>query len=146
VRVKDPYVEPVTPPSYIQDAIDKLRPVADGEHCITCGAQLTGRQTTFCSMSCYGKNYRKYNWSEVRKRILKRDNYRCTECGSTRLSDLQVHHIKPVKTHPELVIEPSNLITHCRKCHIRKEGHRRRFNERFPSSKITEFMECTPSE
>ena len=46
--------------------------------------------------------------------ILKRDNYRCVECGFQRY--IIVHHIKRLQdggTH-----DPDNLITLCRKCHI----------------------------
>jgi len=35
----------------------------------------------------------------------------CAACGGKRM--LQVHHEKPVSTHPELELAPSNLITLC---------------------------------
>jgi len=47
-------------------------------------------------------------------------NPECNACG-TRIK-LQVHHIKPFHTHPELELEPSNLWTLCnrrwRRCHF----------------------------
>ena len=29
----------------------------------------------------------------------------------------EVHHIKPVRTHPELAYEPTNLVPMCTQCH-----------------------------
>lgn len=77
-------------------------------------------------------------------KILKRDNYCCTLCGSK--STLHVHHIKPFKdifynileNHPELTLKNNseelyqiaikdenlcdlnNLITYCKECHFYK--------------------------
>lgn len=48
--------------------------------------------------------------------ILKRDNYECKKCGSIKY--IIVHHIIPLEkggTHDE-----KNLITLCRKCHIKE--------------------------
>ena len=48
---------------------------------------------------------------------------RCIACGSEK--HLQVHHIKPFHLHPELELEPSNLIVLCmdtNECHL-KLGH-----------------------
>jgi len=45
---------------------------------------------------------------------------RCAGCGST--VHLQVHHRKPFHLHPELELEPTNLITLCMdgpECHLR---------------------------
>lgn len=44
----------------------------------------------------------------------------CAGCGGKK--KLQVHHEKPFHSHPELELEPSNLITLCMgkyECHIR---------------------------
>jgi hypothetical protein len=43
----------------------------------------------------------------------------CAACGSN--IELQVHHIKPFHLHPELELQPSNLITMCMsagECHL----------------------------
>lgn len=53
---------------------------------------------------------RSSHWPAVRKAHLEAEP-RCVFCGST--ADLQVHHIQPYHTHPELELEPSNLITLC---------------------------------
>lgn len=60
--------------------------------------------------------YRSPKWSTVRKKHLEKNNY-CAACGSTK--KLEVHHIKPVHKHPELELDPDNLITLCADpCHI----------------------------
>lgn len=58
-------------------------------------------------------------WSEVRRDFL-RQHPTCEACGIE--SDLNVHHIKPFNQFPELELEPSNLITLCRKHHF-EVGH-----------------------
>lgn len=55
-------------------------------------------------------------WANVRKQHLK-DNPNCAACGKDK--KLEVHHIKPVHTHPDLELDPLNLITLCADpCHI----------------------------
>ncbi|ARC90299.1 hypothetical protein B5V46_17640 [Rhodovulum sp. MB263] len=39
-------------------------------------------------------------WQALRAEILERDRYRCRSCGCG--GRLEVDHIKPVRTHPEL--------------------------------------------
>lgn len=58
-------------------------------------------------------------WSEVRRDFLKL-HPTCEACGVE--SDLNVHHIKPFNQFPELELEPTNLITLCRKHHF-EVGH-----------------------
>lgn len=58
-------------------------------------------------------------WSEVRKDFLKL-HPACEACGVK--DDLNVHHIKPFHQFPELELDPSNLITLCRKHHF-EVGH-----------------------
>lgn len=53
---------------------------------------------------------RSNKWPGVRKNHLKL-NPQCAACGDT--AKLEVHHIKPFHEHPELELEPSNLITLC---------------------------------
>jgi hypothetical protein len=64
---------------------------------------------------------RSSKWASVRKQHLV-DNPKCAVCEGTER--LNVHHIKPFHLHPELELEPSNLITLCESasygiiCHI----------------------------
>lgn len=53
---------------------------------------------------------RSTQWPTVRKNHLKA-NPTCAVCGGTE--KLEVHHIKPFHVHPELELEPTNLMTMC---------------------------------
>lgn len=57
-------------------------------------------------------------WKALRKLALERDGYRCVKCGERRR--LEVDHIKPVRTHPELSFVLSNLQTMCGRHHAQK--------------------------
>jgi predicted kinase len=71
-------------------------------------------------------------WKALRAEILERDGYRCQSCGCG--GRLEVDHIKPVRTHPELSYEPRNLQALCPSCHTRKTriecGHKPRDPQR----------------
>jgi 5-methylcytosine-specific restriction endonuclease McrA len=62
---------------------------------------------------------RSRRWKGVRKSFLIA-HPTCAACNSE--TKLQVHHIKPFHMHPELELEPTNLITLCetkgKKCHL----------------------------
>lgn len=49
-------------------------------------------------------------WPTIRKAHLKK-NPTCAVCNGNK--KLEVHHIRPFHTHPELELQPSNLITLC---------------------------------
>ena len=53
---------------------------------------------------------RAFDWPEIREAHIKK-HPRCAFCGSTKYLD--VHHIKPVSTHPELELDLENLVTLC---------------------------------
>lgn len=53
---------------------------------------------------------RSNKWPTVRKNHLKQYPI-CAVCGDTE--KLEVHHIKPFHEHPELELEPTNLLTMC---------------------------------
>ena len=61
---------------------------------------------------------RSKRWPALRLAAKRRDNFACVTCGAT--GDLEVDHIKPVRTHPELSFEITNLQTLCIRCHSRK--------------------------
>lgn len=73
------------------------------------------------------QEYRRYSrpitrtkrWKVLRMAILERDGWACVDCG-TRKGRLEIDHIKPVRTHPELAYDPDNCATRCQTCHIRK--------------------------
>ena len=55
-------------------------------------------------------------WPAVRRHHLEREPA-CVACG--RSKDLEVHHIKPYRDHPELELDAGNLITLCADpCHF----------------------------
>jgi len=58
-------------------------------------------------------------WRVLRMEILERDGFQCRSCGEARCR-LEVDHIKPVRTHPELSYDPGNLQALCPACHTRK--------------------------
>ena len=67
---------------------------------------------------CFAGN-RSSQWPKVRAEFLKTHST-CAVCGSTK--KLQVHHIEPYHLHPELELDPKNLITLCKKHHL-EFGH-----------------------
>jgi len=77
---------------------------------------------------------RSTKWRAVRKSFLEK-NQTCAVCGST--GKLEVHHIQPFHTHPELELVESNLITLCENkkygvcCHqlVGHSGNYRKINE-----------------
>lgn len=62
------------------------------------------------------------HWAKVEHEHLAK-NPQCLACGG--VERLQVHHIQPFHLHPELELEPSNLVTLCmgeHECHL-EIGH-----------------------
>ena len=57
-------------------------------------------------------------WAKVRDTFAEK-NPSCAACGGG--TDIQVHHIRPFHLHPELELEPTNLISLCMgtdQCHL----------------------------
>jgi len=71
--------------------------------------------------------YARSAWKELAKDVLKRDDYKCQDCGAkhTGKSKLVVHHIKAWSRFPELRFELTNLQTLCAKCHKKKHSRRK---------------------
>jgi len=64
------------------------------------------------------------DWSQIRKKVLRRDGNRCQVCGSSGHGQpLHVHHIQPFKsfTSRETANQLQNLITLCPSCHRKAE-------------------------
>lgn len=61
------------------------------------------------------------NWKKIRARILIRDDYKCQDCGvhKSQVKFIDIHHIQPFVE--SLNNSEENLITFCRKCHIKNE-------------------------
>ena len=62
-------------------------------------------------------------WARLRG-LKRRHNPLCEECRAegNLVATSQVHHIKPIRTHPELAFEWSNLKSVCDPCHRRIHG------------------------
>lgn len=61
---------------------------------------------------------RSRGWSKVRKAHIKEHPF-CAACGTKR--KLEVHHIADFSEHPQLELNPENLITLCSagtRCHL----------------------------
>ncbi len=71
----------------------------------------------------YHKKLQDKRWKEKAESILKRDGYKCTECGNTE--NLQVHHMYyESRFFGGMPVDPwdypdSALITLCDKCHLK---------------------------
>lgn len=61
---------------------------------------------------------RSRRWKSLRLHALRRDGWQCVKCGGRRR--LEVDHVKPVRTHPELSFVLDNLQTLDAPCHSRK--------------------------
>lgn len=73
------------------------------------------------------REYRRYSrpvlqskrWQVLRQVILERDGWACVDCG-TRKGRLEIDHIQPVRTRPDLAFDPNNCATRCSSCHTKK--------------------------
>lgn len=61
---------------------------------------------------------RTLRWKALRIQALRRDGFCCVQCGAR--GRLEVDHINPVRTHPELAFELTNLQSLCASCHTKK--------------------------
>lgn len=57
-----------------------------------------------------------WQYEEMRKKVLERDNYTCVLCGCKDKKKLRVDHIKPFIFYPKLRWDVNNCRTLCRKC------------------------------
>jgi 5-methylcytosine-specific restriction protein A len=61
--------------------------------------------------------YRSARWQALRIAAKRRDDFKCTECGSR--GRLEVHHKIPVRQAPELAFELGNTTCLCPACHTK---------------------------
>ena len=47
--------------------------------------------------------------------MLHEAGFQCRQCN--RSGQLEVHHVKPARKHPDLFFEKSNLMVLCKSCH-----------------------------
>lgn len=74
---------------------------------------MLDRLKQFFGLGVFGRLYgatRSSQWPRVRAAHLEKQPT-CAICGGTK--KLNVHHIRPFHLHPELELEPTNLITLC---------------------------------
>ena len=62
---------------------------------------------------------RSEKWAAARASHLQAEGW-CALCGTQK--DLEVHHLTPFHVAPVLELDPANLITLCRHCHL-EAGH-----------------------
>ncbi|MCL6251114.1 HNH endonuclease [Altererythrobacter sp. KTW20L] len=63
--------------------------------------------------------YRSMRWKGLRLAAKRRDGWACVQCGAQG-ARLDVDHIRPIRTHPELAFELANLQTLCVTHHSEK--------------------------
>lgn len=64
--------------------------------------------------------YASGEWRAIVREVKRRDGG-CVRCHSA--ADLHVHHVRSFAEYPELRLDPDNLVTLCRLCHV--EAHRK---------------------
>lgn len=70
--------------------------------------------------------YRSARWRALRLEVLRRDDFKCTQCGTR--GRLEVDHVIPIRKRPDLAYDMSNLQSLCASCHTKKtrieQGHK----------------------
>lgn len=58
-------------------------------------------------------------WKAVRREVIDRDEGTCCRCGvkPSGTKALHLHHVESWEAAPERRLDPTNLVTMCRKCH-----------------------------
>lgn len=97
--------------------LNPVKKVSEKGDCLVCGTKLKGKQTAYCSKTCYHKRVARDveysgNWSSLKKKVKERDGTGCVHCGQKRRR-MDVHHIDHDATNNTL----ENLVLLCQKCH-----------------------------
>ena len=82
--------------------------------------------------------YTTKRWRKLRRRIFRRDGYRCRSCS--RPGRLEVDHIIPIASGGD-AWDPDNLQSLCRGCHIAKTADEHRGRERPMSDEARAWKE-----
>lgn len=115
-------------PSYDNSAYVEAKsklPKPDGKHCIICGKDLPKFFRKYCSPECWYQWYHNLAppryWTEIREKVLVRDNRTCQKCGKKELKDEEadIDHIIAISLGGRMW-DMDNLQTLCEECHIEK--------------------------
>lgn len=91
--------------------------------------------------------YRTPQWKALRFMARRRDGFACVQCG--KKGRLEVDHVKPIRTHPELALDLGNLQCLCIACHARKTRLEIGMGELPPERQawrdLLRDMQCKPS-
>jgi hypothetical protein len=101
---------------------------------------------------CGGRNDARdtAEYRDMCKKILKRDNYTCQQCGDRNYKGrgsricLEVHHIVAYSEDPSLSNDPNNLITLCSRCHRQTDNYGTKliqFRKKQGGKQSTEFRD-----
>lgn len=120
-------------------------------HCADCGCELANRHAQRC-VSChqaFNKGSNHYKWkggpdSEIlrirtsteykqwRMAVFRRDWFTCQMPGcGYKGNDIEANHIKPVRLHPDLILDVNNGITLCGPCHKTTRYKEETFEQQF---------------
>lgn len=134
----DDWANRVLTRKYCSKECARTRAEPAGKTCLVCGIAYTvipshSAESKTCSRKCAavrtairqrksGKEERTRlctkRWKSIRRQVLERDAYRCTECGIDR-GRIHVHHKVPWRDSRDDSLE--NLITLCNSCHMTAE-------------------------
>lgn len=87
--------------------------------------QLTIGDNVFCTFNCYRdycknkKTHIEKEKKKIRQEVYKRDNFKCTMCGRSKIR-LDIHHIDGSNLYnswADANNNKNNLITLCKSCH-----------------------------
>ena len=73
---------------------------------------------------------RSYLVKEWRTKVFTRDLFACRECSANGVY-IEAHHIRPIRTHKNLLLEITNGITLCRPCHLKTFGKEELFEDKY---------------
>lgn len=103
----------------IRSRLDSINGRFKGAHNFYCSTNCKTACPTY-GQKMYPKDFKPATSREVqpqlRKLVLKRDDYNCTKCGKTK-AQLHCHHIDPVIDNPIESADIDNCITLCKDCH-----------------------------
>lgn len=107
---------------YNAEQVHKALKAVRHAHKLTTAAAQSSSPQSSDGQRWYTEKRRDPRWQRKRLEVMKRDNFRCVECGTDQAT-LNVHHLRYVKGAQPWEYENSNLETLCEDCH--KQRHHR---------------------